>query len=134
VFLLDTNILSELVRRQPHPKVLAQFQGAPNHQLFTSAVSIEEIRFGCSLVPHGEAKWRTVLAKVLSRVTILDFDYATAIRAGELRAEWKQVGRPISYEDGLIAAAALVAGLTLVTRNVRHFDHVNGLMMENWFD
>ena len=59
---------------------------------------MEEIRFGCRLVPHGEAKWRAVLAKVLSRVTVLDFTYPAAVRAGELRAEWKQAGTPVGYE------------------------------------
>jgi toxin FitB len=53
VFLLDTNILSELVRRQPHAKVLEQFNATPEHELFTSVVCVEEIRFGCRLVPHG---------------------------------------------------------------------------------
>ena len=134
MFLLDTNILSELVRRQPHPKVRTRFESAPDHHLFTSAVCVEEIRFGCRLVPHGEAKWRAMLAKVLSRVTVLDFTYAAAIRAGELRAERKQAGTPVGYEDGLIAAATLVAGLNLVTRNVRHFDQTSGLTVENWFE
>ena len=59
---------------------------------------MEEIRFGCRLVPRGEAKWRAVLAKVLSRVTVLDFTYPAAVRAGELRAEWKQAGTPVGYE------------------------------------
>ncbi len=95
---------------------------------------VEEIRLGCRLVPHGEAKWRSMLAKVLSCVTVLDFTYAAAIRAGELRGERKQAGTPVGYEDGLIAAAALVADLTFVTRNVRHFDHVAGLKVENWFE
>jgi predicted nucleic acid-binding protein len=134
VFLLDTNILSELVRRQPHAKVLEQFNATPQHELFTSVVCVEEIRFGCRLVPHGEAKWRAVLAKVLSRVTVLDFTYPAAVRAGELRAEWKQAGTPVGYDDGLIAAVTLVADLILVTRNVRHFDHVSNLKVENWFE
>lgn len=68
MFLLDTNILSELVRRQPHGGVQTRFAAAANHELFTSAVCIEEIRYGCRLVPNGEAKWRTVLARVLSRL------------------------------------------------------------------
>jgi tRNA(fMet)-specific endonuclease VapC len=71
---------------------------------------------------------------VLSRVTVLDFTYPAAVRAGELRAEWKQAGTPVGYEDGLIAAVTLVADLILVTRNVRHFDHVSNLKVENWFE
>lgn len=134
MFLLDTNVLSEMVRRLPHARVSARFEAAADNELLTSSVCIEEIRFGCCLVPHGEDKWRKVHAKVLSRVVVLDFDYATAVRAGELRAAWKQAGTPVGYEDGLIAAAALTANLTLVTRNTRHFDHVAGLRVENWFD
>jgi tRNA(fMet)-specific endonuclease VapC len=123
-----------LVRRQPHAGVRARFEAAPSPELFTSAVCVEEIRYGCRLVPHGEDTWRKLMARVLSRVTVLDFDYATAVRAGELRAGWKQAGTPVGYEDGLIAATALVANLTLVTRNTRHFDHVAGLKVENWFE
>jgi predicted nucleic acid-binding protein len=133
VFLLDTNVLSELVRARPHPRVLTRFETTPGEELFTSALCIEEIRFGCRLIPEGESKWRKILAKVLRRVVAVDLDFATAVRAGELRADWKLRGTPRSYGDGLIAATALVAGLTLVTRNTRHFDHVTELRIENWF-
>ena len=66
--------------------------------------------------------------------TVMDFDHATAVRAGELRAEWKQNGTPVGFSDGFIAATALVADFILVTRNTRHFDHVHGLTVENWFE
>ena len=134
MYLLDTNVLSELVRARPHPQVLARFESSSSEDLFTSAVCIEEIRFGCRLVPEGEAKWRKVAAKVLVRVTVVEFDYQAAVRAGELRAEWKQKGSPVGYTDGFIAATALAADCILVTRNTRHFDHVNGLLVENWFE
>jgi toxin FitB len=79
VYLLDTNLLSELVRARPHPRVLARFEGTPDEDLFTSAVCVEEIRFGCCLVPEGEAKWRKVMAKVLTRVTVVEVDATSGI-------------------------------------------------------
>ena len=75
-------------------------------------------------VQHGRA----------SRVTVLAFDEPLAIKAGDLRAEWKQQGTPAGYGDGLIASTAKAKNLILVTRNVRHFDHVSGLKVENWFE
>jgi tRNA(fMet)-specific endonuclease VapC len=71
---------------------------------------------------------------VLSFVTVLVFDELLARLAGDLRAEWKRKGTPIGYGDGLIAATAKAHGLVLATRNVAHFDHVSGLLVENWFE
>jgi predicted nucleic acid-binding protein len=134
VFLLDTNILSELVRKRPDPRVEARFQQAQEETLFTSAVCLEEIRFGCAIIPEGNLRWRRIHAKVLHRVRTLVFDYRAALIAGDLRGQWKTAGTPVGYEDGLIAATARSHGLTLVTRNTRHFDHVTGLKVENWFE
>jgi tRNA(fMet)-specific endonuclease VapC len=61
-------------------------------------------------------------------------DCHTAVRAGELRAEWKQKRTPVCYSDGFLAATALTMGFVMVTRNVRHFDHISGLVIENWFE
>ena len=73
-------------------------------------------------------------ADVLPHLSVLALDAAAAILAGDLRAEWKTLGTPAGYRDGLIAATAKAHRLVLVTRNVRHFDHVSGLTVENWFE
>ena len=57
-----------------------------------------------------------------------------AVVAADLRADWHAQGTPVGYRDGLIASTAKDKGLILVTRNVRHFDHVQGLTIENWFE
>ena len=134
MFLLDTNVLSELVRKRPHPRVEERFRQAAEETLFTSAICIEEIRFGCAIIPDGSLRWRRIQAKVLCRVQTIVFDHRAALTAGDLRGDWKTAGTPVGYEDGLIAASAKICGLTLVTRNVKHFDHVPGLTVENWFD
>ena len=132
MYLLDTNVLSELVRRLPDPAVEARFQSETG-RLFTSVVCLEEIRFGAMIAPPGNRLWERFSHDVLPAVTILSFEESIARLAGDLRAEWKINGTPVGYRDGLIAATAKALGYILVTRNVRHFDHVRGLQVENWF-
>lgn len=132
--LLDTNILSEVVRRHPDPKVLARFETVPDEELFTSAVCLEEIHYGIRIATTGAAVRQRMEEEVLWRLTVVSLDESTARLAGELRGEWKLRGTPVGYRDGLIAATAKAHGLILVTRNVRHFDHVSGLTVENWFE
>jgi predicted nucleic acid-binding protein len=133
MYLLDTNILSELVRRLPDPRVEFRFESEPE-RLFTSVICLEEIRFGTRIGPPGNKLWERMEADVLPHLTVLALDAAAAILAGDLRAEWKTLGTPAGYRDGLIAATAKAHRLVLVTRNVRHFDHVSGLTVENWFE
>jgi predicted nucleic acid-binding protein len=133
MYLLDTNILSELVRRLPDPLVESRFESEPE-RLFTSVICLEEIRFGTRIGPPGNKLWERMEADVLPHLSVLALDAAAAILAGDLRAEWKTLGTPAGYRDGLIAATAKAHRLVLVTRNVRHFDHVSGLTVENWFE
>jgi predicted nucleic acid-binding protein len=133
MYLLDTNVLGELMRRQPNPQVEARFASEPA-ELFVSAITVEEIRYGASIGPPGSRLWERAEADLFPHVTVLALDESVAVLAGKLRGEWKRSGTPVGYPDGLIAATAKRFGLTLVTRNVRHFDHVAGLAVENWFE
>lgn len=133
MYLLDTNILSELMRLRPNPLVEARFESDPA-RLFTSAICLEEIRFGAQSGPPGNRLWERAEADLLPSMRVLPVDEAVARRAGDLRAAWKAAGTPVGYPDGLIAATAQAHGLILVTRNVRHFDHIAGLTVENWFE
>jgi tRNA(fMet)-specific endonuclease VapC len=133
MYLLDTNVLSELMRRSPNPHVETRFESEPA-ALFTSAICLEEIRYGAKIGPPGNRLWQRAEIDVLPHVAVLELDEAVALLAGDLRAEWKLRGTPVGYRDGLIAATAHAHGLTVVTRNVRHFDHVTGLKIENWFE
>lgn len=133
MYLLDTNILSELMRAQPNPCVEVRFESEPE-PLFTSVICVEEIRYGAKIAPPGNKLWDRFITDVRPHVTVLPLDEGVALRAGDLRAGWKTDGTPVGYRDGLIAATALAHSLTLVTRNVRHFDHVAGLKTENWFE
>jgi predicted nucleic acid-binding protein len=131
MYLLDTNVLSELMRATPDPLVEARFESEPA-ELFTSVICLEEIRFGAKIGPPGNKLWERAADMLLPYLTVLALTEQAALFAGDLRAEWKARGTPVSYGDGLIAATARLAGL--VTRNVRHFVHVEGLAVENWFE
>lgn len=133
MYLLDTNVMSELVRRLPNPMVEARFESEAE-LLFTSVICLEEVRFGAMIAAPGNRLWERFSNDVLPSVTVLSLDEATARLAGDLRAEWQLRGTPVGYRDGLIAATARVHDFILVTRNMRHFDHVAGLRQENWFE
>src|SRR5665213_362590 len=133
MYLLDTNVISELMRARPDPLVETRFE-SESSELFTSAICLEEIRYGAKIGPPGNKLWERAVAIVLPHLTVLAFTESEAVLAGDLRGEWKVRGTPVSYRDGLIAATARSAGLILVTRNVRHFDHVDALNVDNWFE
>ena len=132
-YLLDTNVLSEVLKKRPEPRLLERLRGVPAHQLWTSAVCVAELRYGTARDPRGMRLWERIAREVLARVRILPVGEAEAIRAGDVLAALEAQGRPIGMEDVLIGATALEAGLTVVTRNVRHFDRIAGLAVESWW-
>lgn len=133
MYLLDTNVLSELMRMKPNAHVEERFESEKG-ELFTSAICVEEIRYGAMIGPPGNRLWERARADLFPHLTVIAFDEFLAIPAGDLRAEWKKLGTPAGYGDGLIAATAKARHLILVTRNVRHFARIAGLKVENWFE
>ena len=125
-FLLDTNVVSELVRPAPAPAVLHWVEARQAADLFLSAVTIGELVHGVARLPDGRRRRRLLrwVRRDLARQfegRILPLDQATAEIWGELMAavEWR--GRPQPVIDAQIAATAAVRGLTLATRHVRYF-------------
>ena len=135
-FLLDTNVLSELMRHAPAPEVLAWFAGQGVDQLNTSVVIQAEILAGIALLPDG--KRRDALAVAAHAIFEEDFQgrclgfdrYATGPYA-MVRAQRQRDGRPINTADAQIAAIALAHGLCLVTRNTKDFAGIGGLSLVN---
>jgi predicted nucleic acid-binding protein len=132
-YLLDTNVLSEVMRKRPAASVIERLRQLAPSECLTSAVCVMELRYGAARHPRGRELWQRIERDVLSRVRIVPFGSRPCTRAGELMAALEADGTPIGVEDVMIGATALEAGLTLVTRNVRHLERIAGLRVENWW-
>ena len=135
-FMLDTNVLSELMLGQPAAVLLDWFARNTHNAMHTSAITQAEILTGIALLPAG--KRRTALATAAEQMFDQDFaDQCLAFDVGAAKhyavvvAARTRLGQPISTEDAQIAAIALTAGLTLATRNTKDFDNIDGLALEN---
>ena len=135
-FLLDTNVLSELMRENPAPAVLDWFAGQAASLLHTSAVTQAEILAGIAVLPAGRR--RDALARAAHRIFREDFlgrciafDSAAAEHCALVHAQRKHAGKPIHTEDAQIAAIALAAGMELVTRNTKDFAGIDDLVLVN---
>lgn len=134
--LLDTNVLSELMRPKPAGEVLAWFDRQRNSTFFVCAITRAEIFLGIALLPAG--KRRDGLATAAERMFVEDFagcslpfDDGCATEYAVLVATRTRSGTSISTEDAQIAAIALVNGLSLATRNGKDFKGIVGLAVLN---
>jgi toxin FitB len=137
VIILDTNVISELVRREPSPAVLRNLRRLVSNDLYTTAITEAEIRFGLATLPRGRK--HTALRNQLDLILkqefagrILPFDSPAAEAYAVLVAGRRLAGQPISVFDGQIAAIALVHGATLATRNVRDFRGLKFPLLDPW--
>lgn len=132
MILLDTNVISELMRPTPDPHVVEWLDGFPEWEVWISAVTVSEIRLGISLLPDGKRK-RLLLDLADQMVQedfperCLPFDCEAAAEYARIVATRKTQGHPISVEDAQIAAIARTAGLSVATRNTRDFSGIKGL-------
>ena len=134
-FVLDTHIISELMRPQPHPGVLQRYLDH-QAQMALPAPAWHEVNYRCLRLPAG--KRRTALQDFLNQVAgklpKLAYDAAAALVHAQLRAEASAKRRVLPKLDAQIAAIAITQGLTLVTRNTRDFEGLAGLRLASWFE
>jgi len=137
MILLDTNVLSELMRPVPDPRVFAWVDAQPASSLYTASIVVAEILAGIALLPDGQRKSalldaaeRMVAEQFAGRV--LSFNAQAAGHYAALYAERRKVGKPLEGFDGLIAATARASGAILATRNARDFEGC-GVVLVNPF-
>jgi predicted nucleic acid-binding protein len=135
--LLDTNVLSEVTRPSPDPRVLKWLDGLDEDRSYISVVSIAEIRRGVALMDEGRK--REALAEWLARdlpqrfeQRVLLVDESVALAWGDLMGLAKRRGRGLSSMDGLIAATAIAQQLTLATRNTKDFEGFGIELLDPW--
>lgn len=127
--MLDTNIVSELVRR-PHGEVAQRVAATESGAVAISVIVAGELRYGAQR--RGSARLTNQLETVLSAMETVPLSPPTDAHYGSIRADLERMGRPIGHNDLWIAAHARALGATLVTRNVREFQRVPGLEVEDW--
>ena len=134
---IDTNIVSELMRAEPSAEVLAWMDDQPPRELFVTAVTEAEVRTGIALLPDGRR--RRGLAEACERAfgslfagRVLPFDSDAARAYAEIAAARRVLGRPVSQADGQIAAIARSRGMAVATRNIRDFEDMGIDVFDPW--
>ncbi|MEO4001780.1 type II toxin-antitoxin system VapC family toxin [Mesorhizobium sp. CAU 1732] len=128
-YLLDTNIISDMVRN-PAGQAMQRLQIVGDENVCTSIIVASELRYGCA--KKGSAKLQERVEEVLAVIPVLPLEAAADIKYGAIRAELERMGKPIGHNDLLIAAHACVLSTTLVTANVGEFNRIDTLDVENW--
>jgi len=130
-YLLDTNIISDLVRH-PRGRAAERLAAVGVERACTSIVVAAEVRYGALKKPSP--KLATQVEAVLDALEVLPFEPPADLAYARLRSTLEAAGRPIGANDLLIAAHAIAAGCTLVTDNMREFGRITQLGVENWLD
>lgn len=128
-YLLDTNIVSDLVR-QPQGRVAERIRQVGEAQVCTSIIVAAELRYGA--IKKASQRLTDQLDAVLAALDVLPFEAPAEVAYGHIRSQLERAGTPIGGNDLLIAAHASSLGYTVVTDNEAEFKRVDGLACENW--
>jgi hypothetical protein len=137
VILLDTNVLSALMQREPDQTVVAWLDEQPSESIWITSITVFEVRMGLELLATGRR--RSQLEQKLDRLLVEDldgrvqlFDRAAADAAGTIAASRQRAGRTVEIRDVQIAGIASARKATLATRNVRHFEGLDIRLVSPW--
>ena len=128
-YLLDTNIISDLIRN-PQGRAAKQVAKVGENNICTSIIVAAELRYGCA--KSGSERLLKAVEDVLREITVLPFEVPADAEYGSIRAALEAAGKPIGSNDLLIAAHARATGTTVVTANTDEFKRIRGLKVENW--
>jgi hypothetical protein len=137
VIILDTNVLSALMRTTPEAAVVRWLDHQPAESIWITGITVFETRLGLALLPAGRRRRSLELAfgRLLEEDLenrVLDFDSAAANEAAALAAMRQRAGRPVDMRDTQIAGIALSRRAVLSTRNVRHFQDLSLTVIDPW--
>ncbi|HEX8814341.1 MAG TPA: type II toxin-antitoxin system VapC family toxin [Terriglobales bacterium] len=136
MIILDTNVISAIMREFPDPRVVAWLDRQPRSSLWTTSVTSLEIQYGLQILPLGKRRtallgaFRIILDRIANRV--LPFDAPAADHASTLMANRQRAGRPVELRDTMIAGIALAQNAALATRNTVHFTDLTVPLIDPW--
>ena len=139
MIILDTNVISALMMSEPDSRVIAWLDQCPPESVWTTAVTVFEIRFGLEILATGRKRKRLEVAFELAlrddfQARVLSFDDSAAVAAARLAAQRRSEGKPVDIRDTQIAGIATVRRATLATRNTRHFEDLEVEVVNPWTD
>ena len=137
MIVLDTNVLSALMRQTPDRDVVDWLDDQPRSSIWTTAITVLEIRFGLQILPAGKRRsllmqaFATLLVEKIEN-RIAQFDLAAAQHAADLMAARQKRGRSVDLRDTLIAGIVIAHGAALATRNTDHFADLPVRVINPW--
>ena len=137
MMLVDTNVLSAMMRIAGEPTVERWFDAQPPESVWTTTITISEIRFGLALLAPGRRRDRLydafdhAIDEILGG-RVLPFDRTAAETAAVIAAKQRQIGRPVEIRDVQIAGITAARKVTLATRNTRHFENLEINLVDPW--
>ena len=137
MIILDTNVLSALMQQAPNRNVIDWLDNQPRTSVWTTSVTVLEIRFGLQVMPLGKRRlllmhaFEQILVEQLGQ-RVAPFDSIAASQAADLMAKRHKSGRPGDLRDTMIAGIVLASHATLATRNTRHFDDLSVPVVDPW--
>lgn len=139
MFVVDTNVVSELMRAGPDPRVLQWFADRSADEMYLTAINEAELRTGAAIMPEGKRR-DSLMALIDAMISedfagrVLPFDSNAARAYAEISLARRRAGRPILDADCQIAAIALACGATITTRNVADFEGCGIPILNPWSD
>ncbi|GAB5407552.1 MAG: type II toxin-antitoxin system VapC family toxin [Aureliella sp.] len=139
MIILDTNVVSELMKQSPEPAVVAWLDAQPPESIWTTSITIFEIFFGIETLPTGKRQTaiRSAFEVALQNELegrVLNFDQSSASESAMISASLHRVGRPVDVRDVQIAGIVSARHATLATRNTKHFTDAGVSLVDPWTD
>lgn len=137
MIVLDTNVVSALMRHEPDPIVVTWLDGLPPESIWTTSITVFEVRLGLEILAPGRRRHQLeeAFAKALEEDfenRVLPFDQAAAQAAGRIAAERRRAGRTVEIRDVQIAGIVNARKATLATRDTRHFEGCGLVLVDPW--
>lgn len=137
MIILDTNVISELMRPHPESRVINWIDQQDTATLFITAITLAEIHYGIQVLPRSQKRdyLENAFNKMISELfknSILVFDESSSIFYGRMMSKRRALGQPLSILDGQIAAISRAKQMHLATRNIKYFQHCEINLIDPW--
>ena len=132
MFIFDTDIYTNVMRKAPSETLLNRLKEVPRRDQFTTTITIAEVYYGLVKASNRTRLLKLFEDVLLPRATILPFDFSAAKKYGDIRSFLERHGTPLAHADLQIASIALSMNMILITGNLKHFQRVPQLAVENW--